>query len=186
MVTVPTVPFVEANGSYALDQLAGIVVDIAYANTVDHAGQTLIPPTLYQFAETFQEDFHSSTGLSLPLNLSAHPIPDSIFLTLTNDSDFQDAAGRPTAEAYTLEIHDKGITIAGASPLGAWWGTRSLIQATVVTGEELPQGSGLDAAGWGIRGIMVRKRHRATHPRGLTHETVISWMRHAITIRLNS
>ncbi|KAI9036350.1 glycoside hydrolase [Aspergillus affinis] len=155
LVTVPTFPFIEAGDTYHLDQLTTIVVDIDYADAVDHDGQTLIPPTLHQFAETFQEDLESSIGLSLPLNLSSDSIPDSIFLTLTNNSDFQDAAGRPTAEAYTLNIHDNGIIIAGASPLGAWWGTRSLIQTAVVAGRELPQGSGLDAPGWANRGVML-------------------------------
>ncbi|PLB43525.1 glycoside hydrolase [Aspergillus steynii IBT 23096] len=155
LVTVPTMPFVETNDTYSLDQLTGIVVDVAYANTVDHAGQTLIPPTLHQFAETFQEDLESSIGLSLPLNLGVHPLPNSIFLTLTNHTGFHDAAGRPTAEAYSLNIHSNGIEIAGASPLGAWWGTRSLIQAAVVTGEKLPHGSGLDTPGWANRGIML-------------------------------
>lgn len=184
-MTVPTFPFTQTNGTYPLDKLTSIVVDIDHASAVDRAGQTLIPPTLHQFALTFQEDLESSLGRSLPLYLSSDPMTDSIFLTLTNNSDFQDAAGRPTTEAYILEVQGKGVIIAGASPLGVWWGTRSLIQAAVVTGDELPQGSGLDASGWANRGVMVRYGYQIAYRQWLTGGIAASWTLDVITTRPN-
>ncbi|TPR11931.1 Acid trehalase [Aspergillus niger] len=154
LVTVPTIPFDDNNGTYALSQLTKIVVDTRHASTVDTQGQTLIPPTLREFAATFQEDLRSSLGINLPLVSSSTSSDNTIFLTFSNNTGFRDVAGRFTAEAYALHIDNKGITISGASPLGVWWGTRSLIQAAVVSKHDLPQGSAIDAPGWETRGVM--------------------------------
>lgn len=56
LLTIPTTPFTPSAGSYELSRLTRVVVDSRYVDEVDHRGQTLIPPTLYQFAETFQID----------------------------------------------------------------------------------------------------------------------------------
>ncbi|PWY96657.1 beta-hexosaminidase [Aspergillus sclerotioniger CBS 115572] len=154
LVTVPTIPFVERNDTYSLSQLTGIVVDARYADAVDNQGQTSIP-TLQEFAATFQDDLRSSLGIDLPLISGSGPGNHSIFLTLVNNTGFHDVAGRFTSEAYALDVHSNGITIAGASPLGVWWGSRSLIQAAVISDHSLPQGSAVDAPGWGTRGIML-------------------------------
>ncbi|PYH89545.1 putative beta-hexosaminidase [Aspergillus ellipticus CBS 707.79] len=155
LVTVPTIPFTEHNGSYTVAHLTAIVVDTRYANTVDTLGQTLMPPTLTEFATTFREDLLSSLGIDLPLTSSDTPGQHSIFLTLGNDTGFHDVAGRFTSEAYALTITGNGIQITGASPLGAWWGSRSLLQVATVSGDALPQGSAVDAPGWGSRGVML-------------------------------
>lgn len=155
MVTIPTIPFNGTNGTYSLARLTSIVVDARYANVVDNDGATQIPPTLHQFAETFQKDLQSTVGIDIPLTASRTAAVNSIFFTLTNETGFQDAAGRYTSEAYTLTINEDGVEIAGASPLGAWWGSRSLLQAAVISGNTLPQGSAVDAPGWANRGIMV-------------------------------
>ncbi|KAE8139139.1 glycoside hydrolase superfamily [Aspergillus pseudotamarii] len=155
LVTIPTIPFNGTNGIYSLAQLTSIVVDARYANVVDNDGATQIPPTLQQFAETFQKDLQSTVGIDIPLTSSRTAAVNSIFFTFTNDTGFHDAAGRYTSEAYTLTINENGVKIAGASPLGVWWGSRSLIQAAVVSGDTLPQGSAVDAPGWANRGIML-------------------------------
>ncbi|PYH44571.1 glycoside hydrolase [Aspergillus saccharolyticus JOP 1030-1] len=141
-LTVPTTPFIERNGtSFSIRQLASIV--------------TLIPPTLHEFATTFQEDLRSSLGLEVPITFNKKRGRNAIFLTLTNHTSFQDAAGRWTSEGYALDIDSHGITIAGASPLGVWWGSRSVIQAAVLNGYALPHGSAVDAPGWSSRGVML-------------------------------
>ncbi|KAE8415007.1 glycoside hydrolase superfamily [Aspergillus pseudocaelatus] len=155
LVTIPTIPFNGTNGIYSLARLTSIVVDARYADIVDNDGATQIPPTLQQFAETFQKDLQSTVGIDIPLTSSRTAAANSIFFTLTNDTGFHDAAGRYTSEAYTLTINENGVKIAGASPLGAWWGSRSLIQAAAVSGDALPQGSAVDAPGWANRGIML-------------------------------
>lgn len=157
IVAIPSIPFDESDGNYSLSNLKSIIVDSEHAEAVDEKGQTLIPPTLHQFAETFQEDIKSTIDVDVALQNGNEAQSNSIFITLAkDDSEFQDVAGRPTHEGYKLDITDKGITITGASPLGAWWGTRSLIQMAVVSGDSsVPQGSGTDAPGWATRGAYV-------------------------------
>jgi hexosaminidase len=139
-----------------LHQLQSIVVDSRYARTVDNDGQTLIPPTLAQFAQTFQEDLGSTLGIELPIVQSTQAHINSIFLTLDQaNTTFVDTAGRHTSEGYLLSVDSNGVTIAGASPLGTWWGTRSLLQIAALGKLSIAQGSGVDAPGWANRGFMV-------------------------------
>lgn len=69
------------------------------------------------------------------------------------------AAGKKTSEGYFLSVARAGITIAGASPLGAWWGTRSVLQQAVLNDKKIKFGAGVDAAGWSERGMMVSSSH---------------------------
>lgn len=146
-----------AEGAYALHQLQSLIVDSRYADAVDNDGQTLILPILQQFAETFQEDLQSSLGIRIPLLQGVKASPNSIFLTLDKDAKkFKDAAGRSTSEGYSLTVNENGIVIAGSSPLGTWWGTRSVVQAAVVSHDlSISHGFGIDAPGWATRGVMV-------------------------------
>ncbi|KAJ5738452.1 hypothetical protein N7493_001607 [Penicillium malachiteum] len=155
LVTVPIVPFTETGGSYDLSALTEIVVDSRYVNAIDHNGQTLIPPTLQEFAETFQEDLKSVLGLDVQVSKGSARKKNSIFLTLGNQTGFVDAAGKWTAEAYELKVDGTGAVITGASPLGAWWATRSIIQIATTSDSALPKGSAVDAPGWGTRGVML-------------------------------
>lgn len=151
---MPTTPFTETGGTYDLSQLTNIVVDPRYASEVDHDSQTWIPPTLQQFAETFQEDLKSVLGLDVQLTKGTQRKPNTIFVTLGNNTDFKDAAGRFTSEGYNLKVDNRGLVVTGASPLGAWWATRSIIQAAA-GGTTIAKGSGTDAPGWGTRGAFV-------------------------------
>ncbi|PYH78746.1 putative beta-hexosaminidase, partial [Aspergillus uvarum CBS 121591] len=158
LLTVPTIPgFIERNGTFPIRHITSLVVDSRYSDHVDDNGQTLIPPTLREFASTFQEDLRSSLGLDVPLTFNKSRGHNTIFLTLANETGFQDVAGQWTSEGYALEVDDHGIIIAGASPLGVWWGSRSVIQAAVLGGHghALPHGSGVDAPGWASRGVML-------------------------------
>lgn len=143
---------------YSLTQLAEIIVDSRYRDSVDSDSQTLIPPTLQSFATTFSADLASSLGLHIPVHSGNRATKNSIFLTLVSDSKksiFKDAAGRPTSEGYSLTVTKDGVTLTGASPLGVWWGTRTILQQAVIGDLDIPVGSGTDAPGWGVRGVMV-------------------------------
>lgn len=153
-MTVPTLPFTETGGTYDLAQLTDIVIDSRYVDEVDHDSQTWIPPTLQQFAETFQEDLESVLGLTVQLTKGTKRKPNTIFVTLGNDTKFKDAAGRTTSEGYSLKVDNGGLVVTGASPLGAWWATRSIIQAAAGD-TTIAKGSGADAPGWGTRGAFV-------------------------------
>lgn len=156
LLGIPTEPFEEnQSGSYSLGQLKSIVIDQRYTDTVDNTGQTLIPPTLESFVHTFSEDLVLSLGLDLEIKEGEEAEQDSIFVTIGNSSEYKDAAGRSTSEGYSLDVTSEGIAISGASPLGAWWATRSVLQQAVLGDLKFPYGSGSNAPGWGSRGFMV-------------------------------
>ena len=146
-----------SKGSFSLKQLKSIIVDVEYQNSVNTNGETLIPPTLMSFATTFGEDLLSSLNLRAPVTVGKSAEKNSIFMTISDSSDYLDAAGRPTSEGYSIAVTLQGLVITGASPLGAWWATRSILQQAVLNdGMELGLGSATDAPGWGIRGTFVR------------------------------
>lgn len=155
LVGVPVVPFTATPGFYDLNKLAIIAVDSNYQNSVDSDGETIIPPTLAQFAQTFQGDFQKATGLEIPISYVSTQPANSIFLTIGTNDGFVDAAGAATGEAYSIDITSSGVTITGASSLGAWWGTRTVLQQAVLGSLQIPLGSGVDSPGWRNRGFMV-------------------------------
>ncbi|KAF9880397.1 hypothetical protein CkaCkLH20_02351 [Colletotrichum karsti] len=156
LVTVPTFPFEhEGSGAYSMQRLHGIIVHAPYADSVNENGQTLIPPTLEEFAQTFREDLLSVTGIDLPVTASNFSVADTIFITVDPNRSYLDAAGRNTSEGYSLVSSEAGIVISGASALGAWWGTRTLLQVVVLNDGNIPHGRGNDAPGWATRGAML-------------------------------
>lgn len=156
LLGLPTVPFVSSSeATFDISAIRSIVVDSQHASTRDHDGWTLIPPALEEFAETFAQDLKDVAGRSATVEKGEDCLDQSIFLTLGSSSLFVDAAGRPTSEAYTLNVTDTRITITGASPLGVWWGTRSLLQQAVLHDGKIAVGSGTDSPGWGTRGVML-------------------------------
>lgn len=165
LVGIPTVPFSRSSsgGYFDLHNVGGIAVDSAFVNATDTRGSTLIPPTLYDFATTFAGDLNSylatgkeEKGINIEVEVgSEKEKTQSIRLTIGNSSDFLDVAGRETSEGYSLSVTPSSITITGASPLGVWWGTRSILQQAALNNGKLPVGSGTDSPGWGIRGAML-------------------------------
>ncbi|KAI0406654.1 glycoside hydrolase [Xylaria palmicola] len=158
LAAIPTIPFEPSGsgGTWSLSSLKAIIVDSTYADRVDNSGETLIPPTLHEFGGVFAADILTTFGyenISLP-DASA-PESNSIFLTLSETSSYQYANGEKSTEGYTFEVTTSGITIEGASPLGLWWGTRSVLQLAILTNGELPLGKSVDSPGWKIRGMML-------------------------------
>ncbi|KAJ6584678.1 putative beta-hexosaminidase [Mycena capillaripes] len=157
-VGIPTFDFnVTSTAQFSLSKITRVLVDSRFQNTVDLDGTTLIPPTLLAFAKTFAADL-GVFGLKVPVEVAEAAEPNSVFLTIANGSEvFLDAAGRETSEGYKLSVGEEGVVIEGASPLGAWWGTRTLMQQAKLggVGLEMPVGQGSDAPGWGTRGVML-------------------------------
>lgn len=158
LLGIPSVPFTALNSTstFQLKSLQSVVVDSNYANAVDLEGETLIPPTLTEFANTFSSDLKASLGLEIAVQVAGGALTNSVFLTVAEDkSKFIDAAGRVTSEGYTLNVTSDGIFITGASPLGVFWGTRTLLQQAILGELSIPLGFGTDSPGWRNRGIMV-------------------------------
>jgi hexosaminidase len=156
LVGIPTFNFnATSTAHFSLSSVTRVLVDSRFQNTVDTEGKTLIPPTLLAFGTTFAADL-LELGLSVPVEVASAARPGSIFLTLASDAGvFLDAAGRRTSEGYELSVGAQGVVVAGASPLGAFWGTRTIMQLAKLGGLALPVGSGRDAPGWGTRGVMA-------------------------------
>lgn len=155
--SIPTISFNPAEGgNIEVSGLSSIIVDAKFAEVVDDNGLTLIPPTLNEFATTFSDDLAKTLGWNLPVESGVGSEKHVIFLTLGDPSNYLDVAGRRTSEGYSLNVTKTRVTITGASPLGVWWGTRTLLQHLAATGEgTIPLGHATDSPGWGNRGLMV-------------------------------
>lgn len=158
---IPTVPFQNvANATFSFDSVKTIVVDAQYAASVDDAGQTLIPPTLFEFASVFAEDLGSVVDATIDVVNGSSCSDGSIFVTIATPESYLDAAGRASSEGYSLDIDSSCLTITGASPLGAWWATRTVLQQLVLALADsdtpsIASGSSVDVPGWGTRGVML-------------------------------
>ncbi|KAI1464703.1 glycoside hydrolase family 20 protein [Daldinia caldariorum] len=155
-IGIPTVPFTSSDeGSYPISSLRGVLVDSKLAESRDESGETLIPPSLQEFAKTFADDLHDVLGLDISVSPSDEPISDTVFLTLGDPSKYTDVKGSQTSEGYTLSVDSSGIVITGASPLGVWWGTRTVLQQAVLSNGSLSYGEADDAPGWRTRGMAL-------------------------------
>ncbi|KAI5864562.1 glycoside hydrolase family 20 protein [Durotheca rogersii] len=153
---IPVAPFTPSNGgTYKISSLRALVVDSKFAQSRDETGETLIPPTLREFAETFADDLRGTLAADIDVSDAEKPPWDTIFLTLGDASKYTDAAGAQTSEGYTLSVDSSGIVISGASPLGVWWGTRTVLQQAILFNGSVPYGVGDDAPGWKTRGMML-------------------------------
>ena len=156
---IPTLPYrpVDQEG-FRLTSVQSIVVDSRYEKAVDTQGSTLIPPTLHEFAVTFASDLNATLGVlvNVAIGTSSQVPNNGIFLTLGEPKNYRDAARRPTSEGYSLSVNSTGITVTGASPLGTWWGTRTVLQQAILSPTRVvPPGAGLDSPGWATRGMML-------------------------------
>lgn len=156
LLGIPTVPFkTSSKGKFDIKSAKSITFANQHADTKDTDGWTLIPPTLSEFAHTFADDLQEVLGQRASVNGSEAAQPQSIFLTIGNNTGFTDVAGRWTSEAYAIDVKASGITITGASPLGVWWGTRTILQQAALHNGKIALGSGVDAPGWNTRGLFV-------------------------------
>jgi hexosaminidase len=165
-VGIPTVPSVGGVDELRLSGLETIIVDSRYADSVDEKGQTLIPPTLRKFAQTFSDDL-TSIGINTSVEVNEYT-SNAIFLTIGDPSQYHDAAGRTTSEGYTLSVSSSGINITGASPLGVWWATRTILQQAIASNGSISHGQAVDSPGWATRGMMLDAGRHYYPPEFLT------------------
>ncbi|KAF8996100.1 glycoside hydrolase superfamily [Cyathus striatus] len=120
---------------------------------------TIGSPSLLQFAETFKQDVTEILGFEVG-SVKATPIfPSSanpfIFLSLGSTTPHKYYSGVPSPEGYDFEVTKSSYVIRGSSPIGVWWGTRTLLQQIVLAKSSHPialqTGSGSDVPGWEVR-----------------------------------
>ncbi|RDA95629.1 hypothetical protein CP533_1142 [Ophiocordyceps camponoti-saundersi (nom. inval.)] len=157
LLGIPSVPYNASSASetFQLSEIEVVGVDARHSDARDEHGMTLIPPTLREFATTFVHDLETVLGVRAELkDGDGARNQKGVFLTLDDKPDYTDAAGRRTSEGYSLTTNESGIFIAGASPLGVWWGTRTVLQQAALNGS-MTHGRGRDAPAWSERGMML-------------------------------
>ncbi|KAF2278770.1 glycoside hydrolase [Westerdykella ornata] len=135
-----------------------IYIDRSFSDNVDTDGLTLIPPTAYEFAETFREDLSSLLNTSFTLEEVDQFPPVGIFLGpfRENGTQLTYENGLATSEGYELEIKSAAIYIGGTGSRGMFWGTRTLLQQILIAnGTSLPLGRTVDAPAYATRGYML-------------------------------
>ncbi|KIJ67181.1 glycoside hydrolase family 20 protein, partial [Hydnomerulius pinastri MD-312] len=166
----PQIPSVQSfspatsGGPFILTPETQILVDVQHAFS---RGPESTGPTLLEFAETFRGDLIGLTSHSVPpiqivpLGASIQYHSPSIALTLGASNNHTLYSGAATVEGYDFSISDTSFVISGSGPIGAWWGTRTLLQQLVLSGAgdngtyEVPAGTGADSPGWEVRGFML-------------------------------
>ena len=124
---IPTIPLAATEPKLRLSNFKSIIIDSRFAESANTNGETLIPPSLQEFADTFAQDL-GDLGINVSCHVGDTAVNGSIFLSLGDPADYLDVAGRESAEGYSLSVSNSEISIVGASSLGAWWGTRSVLQ----------------------------------------------------------
>ncbi|KAG6372557.1 glycoside hydrolase family 20 protein [Boletus reticuloceps] len=150
---------------FILSSETDIFVDEIYAFD---SGSHSNGPTLLDFAETFRSDLIHMTSFALP-PVKVTPFSQAhldgsgsaIVLTLSSSSNHTLYSGIPTPEAYDFLVSNSSYVISGSGPIGAWWGTRTLLQQLALSEQgynatyTFPAGIGTDSPGWEVRGFML-------------------------------
>ncbi|CAE7033120.1 hypothetical protein HRS9139_05521 [Pyrenophora teres f. teres] len=134
-----------------------IYIDSAFADTRDANGLTLIPPSAYEFAETFRADISLLLGGNWKLERTDGLQSDGIYLgSFRGDtSQLKYENGVVTEEGYQIEVTDGRIYIGGTGARGMFWGTRTLLQQLLIGNGSLAQGRMVDAPAYATRGFML-------------------------------
>ncbi|KAJ4321956.1 hypothetical protein N0V94_002668 [Neodidymelliopsis sp. IMI 364377] len=137
-----------------------IYIEDSFADIADTDGLTLIPPTAYQFAETFRQDISSLDIANWTLQrVEKFPINASGILLgpfRGSDNEVTYENGVTTKEGYEIEITNSTVYIGGKGARGMFWGTRTLIQqALIANGSSLSPGRTVDAPAYATRGYML-------------------------------
>ncbi|KAF5859404.1 hypothetical protein ETB97_002911 [Aspergillus alliaceus] len=128
-----------------------------FASDRDENGLTLIPPSAFEFANTFRHDLEEITGEPWGLH-SAEVFPEGqtgIFLDRF-EGELTYENGDVTEEGYELEIQPGQVAIRGSGARGMWWGTRTLLQELLIAhNHPIPSGRVVDAPAFPTRGFLL-------------------------------
>lgn len=146
--------FVIRNGS------RNIYIERSFADTADTEGLTLIPPTAYEFAQTFRNDISSWDSANWTLHrVDTYPANATGVLLgpfRGSDDEVTYESGVTTEEGYEIEITNRTVYIGGKGARGMFWGTRTFMQqALLANGAAVPSGRTVDAPAYATRGYML-------------------------------
>jgi hexosaminidase len=159
---LPTVDFEPGNASTGFDFTSAskvIYIDDDFADVKDSDGLTLIPPSAYEFADTFRQDLEQASGVNWTLQRGSVSTGNANGILLGRirvpSENLAYENGSPTTEAYEVDISNGSIYIGGSGSRGMWWGTRTLLQLLILNGTALPSGRIVDAPAYATRGFML-------------------------------
>ncbi|PIL31254.1 hypothetical protein GSI_05952 [Ganoderma sinense ZZ0214-1] len=172
--------FTPSDGVFELPSIVQIAVDSEYANQGS--------PSLLDFARTFQADlkevvpYVTLAPISLSTSDPEHfaPVP-TIYLTLDPSAQFNLYNGRPTEEGYRFQVTHNSYVIAGAAPVGVWWGTRTLLQQAALSLAQgaktvsFSAGQGFDSPGWELNEMHLHASDNLWNPAFLYGEGNEGW-----------
>ncbi|EGE80806.1 hypothetical protein RJZ56_001737 [Blastomyces dermatitidis] len=137
-----------------------IYIEEKFSERRDENGMTLIPPSGYEFAETFLSDLEEITREKWSLERVKEIPSDAkgiILGAFRQDADaltYED--GTKTEEGYELEIKDGQVYVGGTGARGMYWGTHTFLQLLLVHGDkEIPAGRVEDAPSYATRGYLL-------------------------------
>ncbi|MFE5709573.1 discoidin domain-containing protein [Streptomyces sp. NPDC056501] len=131
---------------------------------------------LRQLAAQMVEDAAEVTDLRLTTASTSTPAAGDIVLRIDPAADFGSAKPELKPEAYRIEVTSARVTIVAASEKGAYYGTRSLLQAVRAssTGTTVPVGTAIDYPNYAVRGYMIDVGRRYMTPELI--RSYIKWM----------
>lgn len=100
-------------------------------------------------ASVFAQDVQSVTDLKLSVAVSPAAEPGDFFLTL--------GASGVGSQGYRLDLGNSGISIAGQTSTGVFYGEQTILQMLRLSssGRSLPQGTAADSPDYSYRGVML-------------------------------
>jgi hypothetical protein len=100
-------------------------------------------------ASVFAQDVQSVTDLKMPVAVSPAAEPGDFFLTL--------GASGAGSQGYRLDLGNSGISIAGQTSTGVFYGEQTILQMLRLSssGRSLPQGTASDSPDYSYRGVML-------------------------------
>ena len=129
----------------------------AFSNVRDTAGLTLIPPSAYEFAETFRADLSSIFNANWTLE-QVDELPSAGIVLGSfrgNASEITYENGVKTEEGYEIEVTNGRVFVGGTGARGMFWGTRTLLQELSISSGSLASGRTTDTPAYATRGYLV-------------------------------
>ncbi|ANJ25839.1 hypothetical protein ATC03_02810 [Agromyces aureus] len=150
------------------------------AFTLDGTGRIVADPELVEVAAQFAADLEATTGIVAEVADAAGAAPSAGDLVLDFDETLSHAAGGELfqAEGYRLSVTADGVEIAAPSTDGAFYGTRTVLQALLQSPgrSELPIGESIDWPNHEVRGFMLDVGRRFFTPEFVRdYITMMSW-----------
>ncbi len=107
-------------------------------------------PTLKARAELFAKELSEVFGREVNVLGQARPGKKDICITLDDDENIADLG----KEAYVINSSENGLRVVSSDPLGAFWGTRTILQVFKQHNNTFPCGDAVDYPQYPLRGFM--------------------------------